>query len=129
MLSLQSTHPYDAYKANAATGAFIIIDRLSNNTVGADDPRARRPPRRGDHGARNRGGRLKQKASRITQPSAKSDWAKKAQTVLLSPDRLAQGNHRIRARKQLFEMGPLGHGALRSRHAPGTCRGPGLYGG
>ncbi|HEY1683476.1 MAG TPA: sulfate adenylyltransferase subunit CysN [Tepidisphaeraceae bacterium] len=26
---------YDAYKSNRATGAFIIIDRLTNNTVGA----------------------------------------------------------------------------------------------
>jgi bifunctional enzyme CysN/CysC len=34
-LSLNQALAYDAYKANPATGAFIIIDRLTNNTVGA----------------------------------------------------------------------------------------------
>lgn len=34
-LSLTQPICYDAYKANRATGAFIIIDRLTNNTVGA----------------------------------------------------------------------------------------------
>jgi bifunctional enzyme CysN/CysC len=34
-LSLNQPLAYDAYKSNPATGAFIIIDRLSNNTVGA----------------------------------------------------------------------------------------------
>jgi bifunctional enzyme CysN/CysC len=34
-LSLTQPICYDAYKANPATGAFIIIDRLTNNTVGA----------------------------------------------------------------------------------------------
>src|SRR5918997_1385421 len=35
VLSLNQPLAYDAYKANAATGAFIVIDRLTNNTVGA----------------------------------------------------------------------------------------------
>ena len=34
-LSLNQAIAYDPYKFNAATGSFIIIDRLSNNTVGA----------------------------------------------------------------------------------------------
>jgi len=34
-LNLNQPICHDPYKANAATGAFIIIDRLSNNTVGA----------------------------------------------------------------------------------------------
>ena len=34
-LSLTQPLACDTYRANAATGAFIIIDRLSNNTVGA----------------------------------------------------------------------------------------------
>jgi bifunctional enzyme CysN/CysC len=34
-LALNQPIVYDAYKTNAATGAFIIIDRLTNNTVGA----------------------------------------------------------------------------------------------
>lgn len=35
VLSLNQPIAYDPYKQNAATGAFIIIDRLTNNTVGA----------------------------------------------------------------------------------------------
>ncbi len=34
-LSLTRALTYDAYKFNRATGAFVIVDRLSNNTVGA----------------------------------------------------------------------------------------------
>jgi len=34
-ISLNQPIAYDAYKVNAATGAFIVIDRLTNNTVGA----------------------------------------------------------------------------------------------
>jgi bifunctional enzyme CysN/CysC len=34
-LSLNQPLVWDAYTANAATGAFILIDRLTNNTVGA----------------------------------------------------------------------------------------------
>ena len=34
-LSLTQPIAYDAYRANAATGSLIIIDRLTNNTVGA----------------------------------------------------------------------------------------------
>ena len=35
LLSLNQPLAYDPYKINSATGAFIIIDRLTNNTVGA----------------------------------------------------------------------------------------------
>jgi bifunctional enzyme CysN/CysC len=35
LLSLNQPIAFDAYKTNAATGAFIVIDRISNNTVGA----------------------------------------------------------------------------------------------
>src|SRR5262249_46241940 len=34
-LSLNQPLCFDPYKTNPATGAFIIIDRLTNNTVGA----------------------------------------------------------------------------------------------
>ncbi|MFT3822128.1 MAG: sulfate adenylyltransferase subunit CysN [Rubrivivax sp.] len=34
-LSLDRAVPFDAYADNRATGGFIVIDRLSNNTVGA----------------------------------------------------------------------------------------------
>ena len=35
MLELNQPIAYDPYKINPATGAFIIIDRITNNTVGA----------------------------------------------------------------------------------------------
>jgi bifunctional enzyme CysN/CysC len=34
-LALNQPIAYDAYKANPATGAFVVIDRLTNSTVGA----------------------------------------------------------------------------------------------
>lgn len=34
-ISLDRAIPYDSYRKNRATGAFIVIDRISNNTVGA----------------------------------------------------------------------------------------------
>src|SRR5262249_10326999 len=34
-LSLTRPIAYDAYQSNSATGAFIVIDRLTNTTVGA----------------------------------------------------------------------------------------------
>ena len=52
LLSLNQPIAFDPYKANPATGAFIIIDRLSNNTVGAGmilEQQDRRPA--GDHWA------------------------------------------------------------------------------
>src|SRR5258707_14934662 len=61
LLSLNQPIAYDPYKANAATGAFILIDRLSNTTVGAGmilEPGDRRTT--GDHwGQQPAGKRLK----------------------------------------------------------------------
>ena len=46
LLSLNQPIAYDPYKINAATGAFILIDRLTNNTVGAGMILEPRRPRR-----------------------------------------------------------------------------------
>ena len=48
LLSLNQPIAYDAYKINASTGAFIIIDRLTNNTVGAGMILERSESRGGD---------------------------------------------------------------------------------
>jgi bifunctional enzyme CysN/CysC len=48
VLSLNQPIAWDPYKSNSATGAFILIDRLSNNTVGAGMIEASRE-RDGDH--------------------------------------------------------------------------------
>src|SRR3954447_24554450 len=52
VLSLNQPIAYDAYKANPATGAFVVVDRLTNNTVGAGmilEPNDRRGGAHGDH--------------------------------------------------------------------------------
>lgn len=85
MLSLNQPIAYDAYKVNSATGAFIIIDRLSNNTVGAGmilEQGDRRGA--GDHwGQEPIAGKLKQKASRIALADREERLGQKGATVLL----------------------------------------------
>jgi bifunctional enzyme CysN/CysC len=84
-LSLNQPIAYDAYKINAATGAFIIIDRLSNNTVGAGmilEPGDRRGA--GDHwGQEPVAGKLKQKASKVALAEREARLGQKGATVLL----------------------------------------------
>ena len=54
-LSLTQPLACDPYRTNAATGAFILIDRLTNNTVGAGhDPGGRQRPADGRRGAASR---------------------------------------------------------------------------
>jgi bifunctional enzyme CysN/CysC len=85
MLSLNQPVCYDAYKVNSATGAFIIIDRLSNNTVGAGmilEQGDRRGA--GDHwGQEPVAGRLKQKSSRISLEARQQRLGQKGMSVLL----------------------------------------------
>ena len=84
-LSLNQPIAYDAYKINAATGAFIIIDRLTNNTVGAGmilEPGDRRGA--GDHwGQEPVAGKLKQKASKVALAEREARLGQKGATVLL----------------------------------------------
>jgi bifunctional enzyme CysN/CysC len=87
VLSLNQPLAYDAYKANAATGAFIIIDRLSNNTVGAGmilEPGERRGGGTGDHwGQEPVAGRLKEKASLVSLADREAKLGQKGVSILL----------------------------------------------
>src|SRR4051794_21857538 len=86
-LSLNQSIAYDAYKANSATGAFIVIDRLTNNTVGAGmilEPGDRRGGTSADHWNQEPiAGNLKQKASKITLEERERRLGQKGATVLL----------------------------------------------
>ena len=74
LLSLKQPLAYDPYRTNAATGAFILIDRLTNNTVGAGmilEPGERRAG--GDlWGQEPAAGRLERRESLVRRPSASS---------------------------------------------------------
>lgn len=85
LLSLNQSIAYDPYKTNPATGAFILIDRISNATVGAGmitestDGRSR-----GDLWEQTPvAGRLKQKASQITLAEREARNGHKGATVLI----------------------------------------------
>jgi len=86
LLSLNQPIAYDPYKANAATGAFILIDRLSNTTVGAGmilEPGDRRTT--GDHwGQQPASKRLKLPESQISLAQREQRFAQKGVTVLLT---------------------------------------------
>jgi bifunctional enzyme CysN/CysC len=76
LLSLNQPLAFDPYKQNASTGAFIIVDRLTNNTVGAGmivDRSESRGPSSGDHWTQ--------------QPTGKQD--NKHRGSLISPDQRA----------------------------------------
>ena len=86
VLGLNQPIAYDAYKANAATGAFIVIDRLTNNTVGAGmllEPGDRRGA--GDHWGQDPvSARLKVRASQIPLAERERRFGQRGVTILLN---------------------------------------------
>jgi bifunctional enzyme CysN/CysC len=86
MLSLNQPIAYDAYKVNAATGAFIVIDRLTNNTVGAGmilEQGDRRGA--GDHwGQEPRSSTLRLARTQIAQADREARYGQRGATVLLT---------------------------------------------
>jgi bifunctional enzyme CysN/CysC len=88
VLSLNQPLAYDAYKSNAATGAFIVVDRLTNNTVGAGmilEPGERRGGGTGDHwGQEPTSDRLKGRHSFVSLADRESRFTQRGATVLLT---------------------------------------------
>jgi bifunctional enzyme CysN/CysC len=86
-LSLTQPLAYDPYKSNAATGAFILIDRLTNNTVGAGmilEPQDRGGAH-GDHWHQTHSlTRLKQRASLVGADERAARLGHKSVTILLT---------------------------------------------
>jgi bifunctional enzyme CysN/CysC len=83
-LSLTQALAYDPYRTNAATGAFILIDRLTNNTVGAGmilESGSGRAP--GDGWAAQPAERLKPRASLIAPEEREQRFGHAPITVLL----------------------------------------------
>jgi len=85
VLSLNQPLAHDPYKANSATGAFIIIDRLTNTTVGAGmilEPGDRRS--KGDHWNQQPiAQRLKTHSSVISLEERQARLGQKGATVLI----------------------------------------------
>jgi bifunctional enzyme CysN/CysC len=85
-LSLNQPIAHDPYKANSATGAFIVIDRLTNNTVGAGmilEPGERRGVGGDLWGQEPVAGRLKEKTSAVTLADRERRLGQRGVTVLL----------------------------------------------
>ncbi|WP_165219688.1 sulfate adenylyltransferase subunit CysN [Aquisphaera insulae] len=83
-LSLTQALAYDPYRINAATGAFILIDRLTNNTVGAGmilEPGIGRAP--GDAWASEPAVRLKFRESLVAPVEREQRFGQVPITVLL----------------------------------------------
>ena len=83
-LSLTQPLACDPYRTNAATGAFILIDRLTNNTVGAGmilETGSSRAP--GDAWAAEPAARLKPRESLVTSAERKERFGHVPVTVLL----------------------------------------------
>ena len=132
LLSLNQPIAYDPYKINAATGAFILIDRLTNTTVGAGMILEPQRPRAaaGDHW----GQRARQPApqgprtAQVTPAEREQRFGQKARhDPAHRPDRLRQGRHRLRPGEAPLRRRPGGHGALRPEHAAGPLPRPGLH--
>ena len=100
---------FDAYRKNRATGAFILIDRLTNGTVGAgmiarSIERSRLPPRQ--LGRRHRSRRWR-RGDRRRSPRRSARPASGIRHLRLA-DRapgLGQDDARIAVERRLFEMG------------------------
>src|SRR6185436_17607414 len=83
-LSLTQSLPCDTYRTNAATGAFILIDRLTNNTVGAGmilEAGSGRP--QGDVWVAEPAVRLKMRESLIAPAEREQRYGQVPVTVLL----------------------------------------------
>jgi bifunctional enzyme CysN/CysC len=85
VLGLNQPIAFDPYQVNSATGSFIVVDRLSNNTVGAGmilEHADRRTS--GDlWGQQPVAGKLKQKVSSISLAEREARLGQKGGTVLL----------------------------------------------
>jgi bifunctional enzyme CysN/CysC len=108
LLSLNQPIAYDPYKINAATGAFIIVDRTSNNTVGAGmilEPQDRGSA--GDHwGQQSATRRLHARGSQVRLSERETRFGQRAVTLLLT-GLTGSGKSEIAytLERRLFDMG------------------------
>jgi len=84
LLSLNQPIAWDPYKLNAATGAFILIDRLTNTTVGAGMILEARERSSGDRWAQTPSAHLHQRQGQVTPEDRARRFGHKPVTVLLT---------------------------------------------
>lgn len=107
LLSLNQPIAYDPYKTNASTGAFILIDRLTNNTVGAGMILEKQDRGAGgDHWMENPSEHLKLKAGLVSTADREKRFDQKAVTILLT-GLTGSGKSTLAAalEKRLFDAG------------------------
>jgi bifunctional enzyme CysN/CysC len=87
-MTLNQPIAFDPYRKNRATGAFIFVDRLTNNTVGAGMIIDRESSTRGvvqDHwGSENREEGLHGRPSQVTSEERKARFGQQPTTILLT---------------------------------------------
>jgi bifunctional enzyme CysN/CysC len=85
-VSLNEPICYDGYRRNRATGAFIVVDRISNATVAAGMilDRATSDQRRDHWDDEPRGRELHEELSTVTSPEREARFGQKPVTILLT---------------------------------------------
>lgn len=122
-LSLTQPIAYDAYRANAATGALIIIDRLTNTTVGAG--MIQEPAGRSDTAqwSSKPTESLKPRHGEVSLAQREQRFGQKAVTILLT-GLTASGKASIafELEKRLFEQGKAVSVLYGQNMRNGLCR-------
>ena len=107
LLSLNQPIAYDPYKINASTGAFILIDRLTNSTVGAGMILEKQDRGAGgDHWTEQPSEHLKLKTGFVSVADHEKQFDQKAVTILLT-GLTGSGKSTLAAalEKRLFDAG------------------------
>ena len=107
LLSLNQPIAYDPYKINASTGAFILIDRLTNTTVGAGMILEQQDRGGGgDHWTDDPSQHLKLKVGQVSGADRQERFGQKAVTILLT-GLTGSGKSTLAAalEKRLFDLG------------------------
>ncbi|MFQ5585317.1 MAG: sulfate adenylyltransferase subunit CysN [Thermodesulfobacteriota bacterium] len=86
-ISLDRAIPFDTYRKNRTTGSFIVIDRITNNTVGAGmiiDRETSEGRKRSFWEAEVRSPLLRRQSSRVSPKERSIRYGEEAKTILLT---------------------------------------------
>jgi bifunctional enzyme CysN/CysC len=124
-LSLNQPLAYDAYRSNSATGAFIVIDRITNNTVGAGMILDRGDGRSsGDKWGRSpTSNRLEVRTSEVPLAARERQLAQRGVSILLTgPTGSGKVTIAYALEKKLFELGHKSIVLTGQNMRQGLCR-------